>query len=163
VPPMDQQTEMSLALSACPPSVASKAAVYVLDKTGEIKLRESQNGFADLVQHSAPNAVEPQCMDADGSRTFLHRMRRVAELRAQGVSPDDIKRTIADQLAKGVLQPPTKPGVDYMLSTQNSAPDDKGVVALWAHRASFPWTNESDTLCWGLQTLSCESQIYVRA
>jgi hypothetical protein len=146
VPLMDQQTETALALSACPPSVASKAAVYVLDKSGYIKIRESQNGFTALVQHSAPNAVEPQCMDAEGSRTFLHRMLKVAELRAQGVSPDDIKRTIADQLTKGVLQPPSRPGVDYMLSTQNAVPDDKGVVAHFPPHVMFyaPYLTNAD-------------------
>jgi hypothetical protein len=126
---MDQQSEIALALSACPPLVASKAAVYVLGKAGYIKIRESQNGFTALVQHSLPTAVEPQCMDAVGTRTLLGRMLKVAELRAQGLSPDEIKRAIADAFAKGALQAPSRPGVDYMLSTANVVPDDKGVLA----------------------------------
>jgi hypothetical protein len=36
-PLMDRQKEIALALSACPPSVASKAAVYVLDKSGYVR------------------------------------------------------------------------------------------------------------------------------
>jgi hypothetical protein len=40
-PPMDRQKEIALALSAGPPPVASKAAVYVLDKSGYIKVRDS--------------------------------------------------------------------------------------------------------------------------
>jgi hypothetical protein len=145
-PPMDQQTEMALALSACPPSVATKAAVYVLDKTGYIKIRESQNGFTALVQHSVPGAVEPQCMDAEGTRTFLHRMLKVAELRAQGLGPDEIKRAIADAFAKGAFQAPSKPGVDYMLSMQNAVPDDKGVVAHFPPHVMFyaPYLTNAD-------------------
>jgi hypothetical protein len=145
-PPMDQQTEMALALSACPPSVATKAAVYVLDKTGYIKIRESQNGFTALVQHSVPGAIEPQCMDAEGTRTFLHRMLKVAELRAQGLSPDEIKRAIADAFAKGAFQAPSRPGVDYMLSTQNAVPDDKGVVAHFPPHVMFyaPYLTNAD-------------------
>jgi hypothetical protein len=51
-PLMDRQKEIALALSACPPSVATKAAVYVLDKCGYVKARDSQNGFTAIVQHS---------------------------------------------------------------------------------------------------------------
>ena len=36
---MDRNKEIALALSACPPSVAGKAAVYVLDHAGYIKVR----------------------------------------------------------------------------------------------------------------------------
>src|SRR5262249_32826789 len=49
----------ALALSACPPFVAGKAAVYVLDKSGYVKVRDSRNGFTALVQHSLPTAQEP--------------------------------------------------------------------------------------------------------
>jgi hypothetical protein len=128
-PLMAREAEMALALSACPPSVASKAAVYVLDKAGYVKVRDSQNGFSAIVQHSLPTAVEPRCMDAEGTRTLLPRVLKVAELRAQGKSADEIRRFVADALAKGVFQPPARPGIDYMLSTQNVVPDDDGVVA----------------------------------
>ena len=70
---MDRQKETALALSACPPMVVSKAAVYVLDKSGYVKIRESQNGFTALVQHSMITSQEPQCIDAEGTRTFLPR------------------------------------------------------------------------------------------
>jgi hypothetical protein len=56
---MDRQKEIALALSACPPSVATKAAVYVLDKSGYVKARDSQNGFMAIVQHSLPISQEP--------------------------------------------------------------------------------------------------------
>jgi hypothetical protein len=56
---MDRQKEIALALSACPPSAASKAAVYVLDSSGYVNVRDSENGFAAIVQHSLPNSQEP--------------------------------------------------------------------------------------------------------
>lgn len=125
---MDRPTETALALSACPPKVAAQAAVYVLDKSGYVKIRESQNGFTAIVQHSMPTSQEPQCMDAEGARTFLPRMLKVAELRAQGKRPDEIKGMIADAVAKGDLQPPRRAGVDYMLSAENRVPDTRGGV-----------------------------------
>jgi glyoxylase-like metal-dependent hydrolase (beta-lactamase superfamily II) len=145
-PPMDREKEIALALSACPQFVASKAAVYVLDKTGYVKVRESQNGFTALVQHSLLTTREPQCMDAEGTRTFLPRMLKVAELRAQGKSPDEIKRIVADAVAKGSLQPPTHPGVDYMLSTENVVTDEKGVVATFPPHVMFyaPYLTNAD-------------------
>jgi hypothetical protein len=145
-PLMDRQKEIALALSACPPTVASKAAVYVLDKSGYVKVRDNQNGFTAIVQHSLPSAQEPQCMDAEGTRTLLPRMLKVAELRAQGKSPEEIKRLVADAFAKGVLQPPTRPGVDYMLSTENVVPDDKGVLAPFPPHVMFyaPYLTNAD-------------------
>jgi hypothetical protein len=147
-PPMDRQKEIALALSACPASVASKAAVYVLDKIGYVKVRDSQNGFTAIVQHSLPSSQEPQCMDAEGTRTFLPRILKVAELRAQGKTPEEIKRLVADAFAKGIFQAPTRPGVDYMLSTENVVTIDeaKGIVAPFPPHVMFysPYLTNAD-------------------
>jgi hypothetical protein len=128
-PLMDRQKEIALALSACPAFVAGKAAVYALSESGYVKVRDSQNGFTAIVDHALPTSQEPQCMDAEGTRTTLPRMLIVAEMRAQGKSREEIERNVADAFAKGVFQPPARPGVDYMLSTQNGVPDENGVVA----------------------------------
>ncbi len=143
---MDRQKETALALSACPPMVAGKAAVYVLDKSGYVKIRESQNGFTAIVQHSMPTSQEPQCMDTEGARTFLPRMLKVAELRAEGKRPDEIKGIIADAVAKGDLQPPRRAGVDYMLSTENMVPDTKGGVEHFPPHVMFyaPYLNNAE-------------------
>jgi len=145
-PLMGRQKEIALALSACPPSVASKAAVYVLERSGYVKVRESQNGFTAIVQHSLPTSQEPQCMDAEGTRTLLPRALKVAELRAQGKSPDEIKRLVAEAFAKGVFQPPTRPGVDYMLSTENLVPNTKGIVVPFPPHVMFhgPYLTNAD-------------------
>jgi hypothetical protein len=147
LPPLiERQKEIAMALSACPPAVASKAAVYVLDISGYVKVRDSQNGFTAIVQHSLPTSREPQCMDAEGTRTILPRMLKVAELRAQGRSSEEIKRFVADALAKGIFQPPTRPGIDYMLSTENLVPDDKGVVSPFPPHGMFyaPYLTNAD-------------------
>ena len=143
---MDRQKETALALSACPPAVAEKAGVYVLEANGYVKVRDSQNGFTAIVQHSLPTSVEPRCMDAEGTRTHLPRILKVAELRAQGKSREEIQRFVADAFAQGVFQPPTRPGVDYMLSTENLVPDDKGVVAPFPPHVMFyaPYLTNAD-------------------
>jgi hypothetical protein len=145
-PLMDRETEIALALSACPPPVASRAAVYVLETSGYVKVRDSQNGFTAIVQHSLPTSQEPQCIDAEGTRTLLPRMLKVAELRAQGKSSEEIKRFVADAFANGVFRPPSRPGVDYMLSTENLVPNRKGTVVPFPPHVMFygPYLTNAD-------------------
>ena len=137
MPLMDRDKEIALALSACPAALAGKAGVYVLADSGYIKVRESQNGFTAIVQHAVPASQDPQCIDAEGTRTFLPRYLKVAEWRAQGKSVDEIKHLVADGFAKGIFRPPAKPGIDYMLSTENFIPNAKGEVVHFPPHVMF--------------------------
>jgi hypothetical protein len=125
---MDRDKEVALALSACPSVLASKAAVYVLERSGYVKVRETQNGFTAIVQHVRPTGREPQCMDSEGAQVFLPRILKVAEWRAQGKTPQEIQTLLSDGIAKGVFPKPTRPGVIYMLSDQNFDTNGKGEV-----------------------------------
>jgi hypothetical protein len=120
--------------------------VYVLEKSGYVKIRDSENGFTAIVQHSQPISQEPQCMDAEGTRSFLPRYLRVAEWRAQGKSPEEIKRLVAEAFANGTFQPPSKPGVDYMLSKENRVPNAKGEIVHFAPHLMFyaPYLKNAD-------------------
>jgi hypothetical protein len=145
-PLMDREKEIAMALSACPVALASKAAVYVLTTSGYVKVRDSQNGFTAIVQHSLPTNQEPQCMDAEGTRTLLPPMLKVAELRAQGKHPEEIKRFVADAFASGVFQAPVRPGIDYMLSSEILTPDEKGVIRPFPPHIMFygPYLTNAD-------------------
>jgi hypothetical protein len=126
--------------------VASKAAVYVLEASGYVKVRDGQNGFTAIVQHAMPTSQDPQCMDAEGTRTILPRYLKVAELRAQGKTTEEIKRVVADAFAAGVFQAPTRPGVDYMLSSENRTPNEKGIVVPFPPHVMFyaPYLTNAD-------------------
>jgi hypothetical protein len=126
VPRMDRDKEIALALSACPSTVAAGAGVYVLGEAGYEKARDSRNGFVAIVAHALPISQEPQCMDAEGAKTHLPRLLKQGELRAQGKTIDEIQRYVAGAFARGEFVAPSKPGVDYMLSTQNLPPDAAG-------------------------------------
>jgi hypothetical protein len=147
-PLMDRQKEIALALSACPPSVVAKAGVYALERSGYVKVRDSQNGFTAIVQHALPISQDPQCMDAEGTRTFLPRYLKIAELRALGKTPEEIKLFVADAFSKGIFQPPSRPGIDYMLSTENITVVDpeKGLVAPFPPHVMFygPYITNAD-------------------
>jgi hypothetical protein len=136
-PLMDRQKEIALALSACPPSVAGKAAVYVLEKSGYVKVRESENGFTAIVGHALPASVDPQCMNVEGARTHLPPILKIAELRAQGKSSEEIKQVMAEGYAKGIFPQPTGLGIDYMLSTENLVPNFKGGVSPYPPHVMF--------------------------
>ena len=60
-----------LALSSCPAAVVGKAALYVLEKSGYVKVRDSQNGFTAIVQHSQLTSQEPQCMEPRARAQFF--------------------------------------------------------------------------------------------
>jgi hypothetical protein len=85
-------------------------------------------------------------MDAEGTRTHLPRILKVAELRAQGKSREEIQRFVADAFAKGIFQPPSRPGVDYMLSTENLVPNEKGIVVPFPPHVMFyaPYLTNSE-------------------
>jgi len=119
--PRDQQ--ISLALSAGPEAVREKASVYVLGPKGYEKAREGTNGVSCLVGRHFANpsetTVEPMCYDAEGSQTLLLVELYQAELRAKGTSEADIKTDVANGYKDGRFKPPSKPGVLYMLSSDN--------------------------------------------
>jgi hypothetical protein len=136
-PLMERQKEIALALSACPLSVADKAAVYVLEKSGYIRVRESQNGFTAIVGHAFSNSVDPQCLNAEATRTHLPPMLKLAELRAQGKSSEEIKRMIAEGYANGSFPKPAGLAIDYMLSKENLVPNFKGGVSPYPPHVMF--------------------------
>jgi len=130
VAPGARDQEIALALEAAPAAVAAKASVYVHDKDGYVKARDGQNGFVCLVDHRIPNAVEPQCMDAEGVKTFLPKYLLVASLRAKGKAEPEIRQAVKAAFASGKLKAPKRPGIIYMLSPHNVVTIDelKGVA-----------------------------------
>jgi hypothetical protein len=119
--PRDQQ--ISIALSAGPEGVREKATVYVLGPNGYEKAREGSNGVSCLVGRHfvkpTETTIEPTCYDAEGSRTLLLVDLHSEELRSKGTSEADIKTDIANGYKEGRFKAPSRPGVEYMLSSDN--------------------------------------------
>jgi hypothetical protein len=119
--PRDQQ--ITLAESAAPAEVSSKATVYVLGPKGYEKAREGTNGFSCFIGRHfvkpAETTIEPQCFDAEGSRTLLLVYMHGEELRTNGKSEAEIKADIANGYKEGRYQYPSKPGFLYMMSSRN--------------------------------------------
>ena len=119
--PRDQQ--ITLAESAAPAEVSSKATVYVLGPKGYEKAREGTNGFSCFVGRHfvkpAETTIEPQCFDAEGSRTLLLVYMHGEDLRTNGKSEAEIKADVASGYKEGRYQYPSKPGFLYMMSSRN--------------------------------------------
>jgi hypothetical protein len=126
----ERDREIALALEAAPAALAAKSGVYVHGPDGYVKARDSQNGFVCLVDHRIPNAVEPQCLDAEGVKTFLPKYQLVAALRAKGKPEPEIRQAVKAAFSSGRLKAPKRPGIIYMLSSHNVVTIDevKGVA-----------------------------------
>ena len=135
-PSVSRERQIALAESAAPAEVSSKATVYILGPKGFEKARKGTNGFTCFVGRHfvkpTETTVEPTCFDAEGSRTtWIVRMRE-EELRSSGRSEAEIKADIANGYKKGRFKDPGKPGLLYMMSSENRLPSGKGTTS------SFP-------------------------
>jgi hypothetical protein len=113
---LSQEERIKLAESAAPPEVAGKATVYLLERTGYLKVREGTNGFSCFVDRQTPLNMEPTCFDAEGSATTLPTRLYAEEQRAKGKSEDHIKSEIEQRYKTGKFKAPSKPGIVYMMS-----------------------------------------------
>lgn len=114
--PRDER--IKLAESAAPPEISDKATVYLLERTGYVKVRDGTNGFSCFVDRQTPLNCEPTCFDAEGSATTLLTRLYAEEQRAKGKSEAQIKAEIEDGYKTGKFRAPQKPGIVYMMSDQ---------------------------------------------
>lgn len=113
---LPREEKIKLAESAAPAEISSHATVYLLERTGYIKVREGTNGFSCFVDRQTPLNSEPTCFDAEGSATTLPTRFYVEEQRAKGKSEEQIKTEIGEGYKKGKYKAPSKPGIVYMMS-----------------------------------------------
>jgi len=113
---LPRDKEVALALSAAPPHLRDGAAVWVLEKNGFVKVRESTNGFGCLVNRDHPLNRKPTCWDAEGVATIVPKVLRVGELLMQGKPLKEINDEIREGFRTGKFVSPRRPGVAYMLS-----------------------------------------------
>jgi len=115
---LQREEKIKLAESAAPPEISGKATVYVLERTGYVKVREGTNGFSCFVDRQTPVNMEPTCFDAEGSATTLPTRLYAEEQRAQGKTEEQIHSAIEDGYKTGKFRAPGKPGIVYMMSDQ---------------------------------------------
>lgn len=113
---LPRDKEIELALGAAPEHLRAGAAVYVLEKDGFVRVRESTNGFSCIVNRDHPLNMKPTCYDAEGTATILPKVLRVGELLMQGKPMAEINTEIREGFRTGKFISPRRAGVAYMLS-----------------------------------------------
>ena len=111
---LPREDRIKLAESAAPPEISSKATVYLLERTGYVKVREGTNGFSCIVDRQTPLNQEPTCFDAEGSATTLKTRIFAEEKRAAGKSEESIAVAIQNGYKTNRFHAPRKPGIAYM-------------------------------------------------
>lgn len=113
---LTREERIKLAERAAPPEISGKATVYVLEKTGYVKVRDGTNGFSCFVDRQTPFNQEPTCFDAEGSATTLATRLFVEEQRGLGKTEEQINAAVEAGYKSGKFRPPQKPGIVYMMS-----------------------------------------------
>ena len=113
---LPREEKIKLAESAAPPEISGKATVYILERSGYVKVRDGSNGFSCFVDRQSTLNLEPTCFDAEGSATTLQSRFLAEELRAKGKSEDEVTAAIAEGYKSGKFRAPQKPGIVYMMS-----------------------------------------------
>jgi hypothetical protein len=106
VPLLPRDREVRLAMGAAPPHVSGPAAIYVLERSGYVRVRDGTNGFTCLVLGDHPEEVMPVCYDGEASRTVLLPLLSEAELRSQGRSEREVRAAINEELRTGRFRLP---------------------------------------------------------
>jgi len=117
---LPREKEIELALSAAPEHLRKGAAIYVLERTGFVKIRDSANGFTCIVNRDHPLNQKPVCFDTEGTVAILPKILRVGELLMQGKPMSKIDAEIAEGFRTGKYISPRRPGVAYMLFRRHS-------------------------------------------
>jgi len=122
---MEQNHEIEMAVNAAPEDLRAGAGVYVLQRSGFAKVRDSRNGFTCVVERRSGH-LAPKCYDAEGSASTLQASLKRGELLMQGMAPGEIEKRIDEEYRDGRLHAPTKAGIVYMLSTDDNLQDSSG-------------------------------------
>jgi hypothetical protein len=113
---LPREQRIKLAESAAPTEISGKATVYLLERTGYVKVREGTNGFSCFVDRQTPLNLEPTCFDTEGSATTMLTRLYAEEQRAMGKSEEQIHADIEKGYKTGKFHAPRKPGIVYMMS-----------------------------------------------
>ena len=119
-PTLPREEEIALARSAAPSQISAKARVWVWTGTEYVVADSGTSSVNCYVGRPWTGAIEPHCMDAEGSATILPiQMRRVA-LFARGVAEAEVEREIAEGIKAGKYRLPSRPAFTYMMSASQS-------------------------------------------
>lgn len=152
----DRNSEIVLARSAAPESVARDAEVMVLGRHGYETAVKGKNGFVCIVERSwaspiddpdfwNPNIRGPVCLNAAAARSYLLRTIKKADLVLAGGTKSQMREAVVAAVDKKEL-PAMEPGaMGYMLSKQGYLNSRDGH---WHPHLMF-FYSQADPAAWG--------------
>jgi len=134
---MDRNSEIELARSAAPESIAKDAEVLVMGSKGYETAVSGKNGFVCLVQRSwtagpddpefwNPKVRAPLCYNAPAARTYLPFAIKKTELILAGSSKEQMIDGIKEALDKKEIPPVEANSMVFMLAKQGYLNDGAG-------------------------------------
>lgn len=142
---MSREDRIELAQSAAPTEISGKATVYLLERSGYVKVRNGTNGFSCFVDRQTPWNCEPTCFDAEGSATSLPTRLFVEQERAKGKNEDEIRTELDEGYRRKLFRAPSKPGIVYMLSNSTFLLVDHQIVHIPPHLMFYaPYATDKD-------------------
>jgi hypothetical protein len=153
----DRNTEIALARSAAPPSIAQEATVLVLGRHGYETAVEGKNGFVCMVDRAWMDRFEnspqfwnpknrgPVCYNPPAARTVLPITLMRTKFVLAGQSKDEIHESMKAAIEKKELPALEPGGMAYMLSKQGHLNDLAGP---WLPHLMF-YVPLKDAKTWG--------------
>jgi len=141
------ETEIALARSAAPAEVSGRATVLVLRDGKYVEGVKGSNGVTCYVSRSQPDAIEPECFDAEAVETVMPIDILQTELRIAGKATAEIDRIVAGKIASGEFRLPRRPAMVYMMSAAQVlyTPDGRRVGAWKPHlMLYYPFMKATD-------------------
>lgn len=134
---MDRNSEIALARSAAPESIAKDAEVLVMDSKGYETAVSGKNGFVCVVQRSwtagtddpefwNPKVRAPLCYNAPAARSYLPFAVKKTELILAGRSKEQMIDGIKEALDKKEIPPVEVNSMVFMLAKQGYLNDGAG-------------------------------------
>ena len=166
---MPRSLETRFALSALPPSLREKAAVYVLDPAkGYVLHRAGSNGQSCFVVRTEwrweeyhDDIYTPICYDSNsaGAKSQMRLRFDVAELMAKGISPQNLKKEIENRVADRAYQAPHRAGLSCMTAPLmrtyvSLGPPDKTVMTMTMPHVMYYAPDVTDGDIGGIPPLS---------
>jgi hypothetical protein len=131
-PALDRNLEIALARSAAPSAVSDKARVWIWNGSSYLIADSGSTQVSCYVGRPWVGAIEPHCFDAEGSVSILPIQIRRTELYAQGKTPADVEREIAEGIMSGKYRLHRRPAITYMMSAAQQLVNGEGAaVGAW--------------------------------
>jgi hypothetical protein len=151
----DRASEIALARSAAPESIARDAEVQVLGRHGFETAVKGKNGFVCIVGRgwtSAPDADfwnpkvrVPMCVNAAAARSYLARFTKETEWGLAGRTQAQMTESITAAIAKKELPPMESGAMCYMMGKEGYGGDS---IPHWPPHLMFFYT-DADLASWG--------------